>query len=169
MRVRGAAPEEAMTVLVVGQDSPTDTAVVFTVLGRAQPAGSKRAYVNPHTGRANIVDAAKGSRPWKQQVAGAALEHRNGGLLTGALELHLAFFVARPKGHYGTGRNAGVVKLSAPAFPTTKPDVTKLVRAVEDALTSVLWRDDAQIVRQLASKEYGDPERVEIRVLEAAE
>ena len=162
-----------MTVLVVGHDAldvtppPADSDVSFTVFGRPQPAGSKRALPHPKSGRPLIVDDAKGSRPWKQQVAATALEHRSGDtLLMGALALHLAFFVARPKGHYGTGRNAGVVKPSAPVFPTTKPDATKLVRCVEDALTGVLWRDDAQVVRQVVDKLYGDPERVEIRIVE---
>lgn len=142
----------------------------FTVLGRPQPAGSKRAIQNPHTGRIAVVDDAKRSRPWKQEVASAA--HRavvaaNTGdlaLLDGPIILELAFFVARPKGHYRTGRNAHLLRDAAPAWPTTRPDTTKLIRAVEDAMTGQVWRDDAQVVRQYAVKCYGVPERVEVLV-----
>ena len=45
---------------------------------------------------------------------------------------------------------------SAPPYPATRPDVTKLLRAVEDAATGLLWADDAQIVTQSAAKRYGD-------------
>lgn len=139
------------------------TVVAFTVLGKAQPAGSKRAFRHPHTGRIMVTDAAKGSRPWKQQVAGAGAELVDE-LLDGPLALEVTFYVARPKGHYGSGRNAAVVRPSAPEFPATRPDVTKLLRGTEDALTGVLWRDDAQIVDQVARKRYGTPERCEIKV-----
>jgi len=141
----------------------------FSVLGRPQPAGSKKGFVNPKTGKVILVDAAKGSRPWKQQVAGVA-EHavRMGddwALCDGRpMRLEVVFVMVRPKGHYGSGRNAGSVRASAPAYPVTKPDATKLFRAVEDALTGVVYRDDAQVVEQAAWKVYGEPERVEVRV-----
>jgi Holliday junction resolvase RusA-like endonuclease len=80
------------------------------------------------------------------------------------VKLEVLFVLPRPKGHHGTGRNAGVPKASAPQWPTVKPDTTKLLRAVEDACTSILWRDDAQIVIQTACKVYGDPARCEITV-----
>lgn len=64
-----------------------------------------------------------------------------------ALELSCVFFVQRPKGHYGTGRNFNVIK---PQFvhvrPTGRPDFSNLVKMVEDALTSHAWKDDDQIV-----------------------
>jgi len=35
--------------------------------------------------------------------------------------------------------------------------VLKLARAVEDALTGVIWADDAQIVDEVIRKRYGRP------------
>jgi len=81
-------------------------------------------------------------------------------LLGGALEVSVIFTVPRPKGHFG----ARGLKPSAPAYPTVRPDVTKLLRAVEDACTGIVWRDDAQIVAQHAIKRYGEPACAEIRV-----
>src|SRR4051812_44229719 len=125
----------------------------FTVHGRPQPAGSKKGFFNPRTSRVVIVDDAKNSRPWKQQVAGAALDAMGDTpMLNGPVELAVTFFLARPKGHYGTGRNADTLKPSAPEYPTVKPDATKLLRAVEDAMTGIVWRDDAQVVTQRAYK-----------------
>lgn len=132
----------------------------FTVYGLAQPAGSKVA-MKTKTGRLLVRDAAKGSRPWKTQVAQAAGEAMNGsGLLDGALELSVIFTVPRPKGHYGVRG----LRPSAPEHPTVRPDVTKLLRAIEDACTGIVWRDDAQIVAQHAYKEYGEPARADVRV-----
>lgn len=143
----------------------------FTVLGRPQPAGSKRAYVHPKTGRAIVTDASPRSKPWKQEVAAAAREAvcREFGEVErppfqGPVELTVTFFRQRPKGHFGSGRNAGVVKQGADAFPVSKPDATKLLRGVEDALTSVVWRDDAQVVDQHVFKRFGAPERAEVVV-----
>jgi Holliday junction resolvase RusA-like endonuclease len=142
------------------------SAFKVVVYGRPQPAGSKRAFVNHRTGRVHIVDAAKGTKPWQQQMAGAALEACGGEplLLDGPLILDAKFFLRRPQGHFRTGRNAHLLRDGAAAYPTGRPDVTKLLRAVEDALTTVVWRDDAQVVYQLASKHYGTPERCEVRV-----
>jgi Holliday junction resolvase RusA-like endonuclease len=136
------------------------------IFGRPQPAGSKRAFVNRRTGRAHVVDAAKGSQPWKQEVAGTALSACGGEplLLDGPLILDVKFFLRRPQGHYRTGRNAHLLRDSAPGYPTTKPDTTKLVRAAEDALTGIVWRDDCQVVYTIASKHYGLPERCLVRV-----
>lgn len=137
--------------------------VAFTVFGVAAPAGSKRAL--PAAGRPGarpiVVDDSKRSRPWKRevaQVAGDAMRGRE--LLEGPLELHVIFYMPRPKSHFG----ARGLRPSAPVFPTVKPDVTKLLRAVEDALTSIVWRDDAQVVVQRAEKRYGEPARAVIAV-----
>lgn len=144
--------------------------VQFTVLGRPMPAGSKRAFAirkgGVPTGRVAVVDANPAQKSWQQEVASAALEAVSATheLLVGPLSLSVVFVVARPKGHYGTGRNAAVIKPSAPAWPAQKPDVSKLVRAVEDALTGVVYRDDAQIVLQHATKQYGTPQRAEVTI-----
>lgn len=124
----------------------------FEVFGLPKPAGSKRAFVRG--GRAIVTDDCAGGRDWKQQVAAAARSELGEPLLDGPLELRVVFWLPRPKGHYGTGRNAEQVKASAPDHPAVKPDVLKLARAVEDALTGVLWRDDAQIVSERLHKRY---------------
>lgn len=82
------------------------------------------------------------------------------GLLDGPLELLVVFTVPRPKGHYG----ARGLRPSAPEYPAVRPDVTKLLRAVEDACTGIVWRDDAQIIEQHATKRYGEPASAWVRV-----
>jgi Holliday junction resolvase RusA-like endonuclease len=134
--------------------------VSFTVYGVAAPAGSKTAGVSK-SGKLFVRDSAKRGAGWRQHVAHAAGEAMNGaGLLDGALELSVIFTVPRPKSHYG----ARGLRPSAPEHPTTRPDVTKLLRAVEDACTGIVWRDDAQVVAQHARKRYGEPACASVEV-----
>lgn len=138
----------------------------FSVIGVAKPAGSKRGFVNPKNGRVIITDDSK-NKPWRQEVAGAgAVAMGDAELFLGALAVTFTFVRPRPRGHFGTGRNAGVVKASSPAFPVTRPDVLKLSRAAEDALTGIVWRDDSQIVDERLLKVWGAPERLEVVVRE---
>lgn len=133
----------------------TTRVCVFTVAGKPQTAGSKRAFVNKNTGKAIVTDDNKKGKPWRADVQAAAREAIElQELLTGPLVLEVRFFFVRPKSHYGSGKNARVLKPSAPTYPATRPDTTKLLRALEDALTGVLWRDDAQIVYQFAAKGF---------------
>jgi Holliday junction resolvase RusA-like endonuclease len=143
----------------------------FTVLGKSQPAGSKRGFPRKGGG-VRITDANREAGPWKATVANAALLARLEGLtdeqvaylelLEGPLALTLRFYLTRPKGHYGKKG----LRPSAPEFPTVRPDVLKLARAIEDALTGTVWRDDAQIVQEEILKLYGEPARVEVEVYE---
>lgn len=150
--------------------------IAFTCIGDAQPAGSKRAFIfNPKDGgepRASVTDANAKSRPWKYAVATSAREVYHGSLLTGALRVTMTFYRCRPRSHYGSGANAGRVKASAPAYPGTKPDALKLARGVEDALSHVVYVDDAQIVDEYLFKrwcENGEPARTEIMIEEMKE
>jgi Holliday junction resolvase RusA-like endonuclease len=114
------------------------------------------------SGRHFIRDSSgKRGSEWRNAVAQAGgIEMRGAPLLDGALELRLEFVVPRPKAHVG----ARGLKPSAPAWPTTRPDVLKLARGVEDALTGIVWRDDSQIVVEHLVKSYGEPARVEVSV-----
>ena len=48
------------------------------------------------------------------------------------------------------------MKGSAPFYHTTKPDALKLARSTEDALTGIVWADDAQTAVLEISKRYAD-------------
>jgi crossover junction endodeoxyribonuclease RusA len=134
----------------------------FTVYGAAQPAGSKTAGVTKG-GKVFVRDSARKGTPWRREVTQAAGRAMNGTrLLDGAIELSVIFTVPRPKSHYG----ARGLRPSAPEHPTKRPDVTKLLRAIEDACTGIIWRDDSQVVHQHARKRYGEPACVEVKVTE---
>lgn len=149
--------------------------ITFTIFGHPATAGSKRAFIPTRKGgemvtRPNgkpmvvITDDNAAGKAWRQDVRSAARDAYDGDLLRGPLAVTLRFYRPRPKSHFGSGKNSLVLKGSAPSHPTTKPDVLKLARAIEDALTGVVWEDDAQIVREVLEKTYGEPERVEVEI-----
>ena len=69
--------------------------------------------------------------------------------LTVPVEVKVVALFTRPASHYGTGRNAGGIKASAPRYPPL--DVDKLARAVNDVLQqggliandSLIWHNDS--------------------------
>lgn len=107
-----------------------------------------------------MVEANSALRPWRATVTAAAAQawqKANLDMYTGPVMMFVEFTFTRPKGHYGTGRNAGIVKLNAPFFVSQTPDLDKLVRAVQDGISDAgVWKDDAQVVLLQAQKRYGE-------------
>jgi Holliday junction resolvase RusA-like endonuclease len=95
-----------------------------------------------------MVESSAKVKPWRQDVKHAALEALPDGwtLLDGPLVVSMLFTFARPKSHYRTGRWAPLLRETAPVRPSGVPDLSKLVRSTEDALTGVVWVDDARVV-----------------------
>ncbi len=124
----------------------------FFVPGAPKPSGSKSAY--PYTCkttgrlRVRMVDACKTRKPWMDAVAFEARCRYQGRPFNGPVKFQMKFYMPRPKSHYGTGRNKAVLKPSAPTMHMQTPDLTKLTRCAEDALTDILWKDDCQVIEQ---------------------
>ena len=128
-------------------------AIEFWVPGKPQTAGSKRGFVTGK--RAIVVDANPKTKSWQAMVAGFARDVYSGPLLDGPLSVTFVFFHLRPKNHYRTGKFSGILRDDAKIAPTGIPDVLKLARAAEDALSGVIYRDDAQIVDEHLYDRYG--------------
>ncbi len=160
------------------QTEPQTLPIVFTIHGEPKPQGSKVAQViygrdgKPvfKNGRvlAVVRDDSKQLRAWRQDVATTAAEAIvKAGIvepLLGPVSLSIVFTRARPAGHFGTGRNARALKASAPKHPTTRPDTVKLTRAVEDALTGIVWRDDSQVCHHVLVKAWGQDFRTVVTI-----
>ena len=84
----------------------------------------------------------------------------------GPLIVMIHCYMPRPKGHYGTGKNAGKLKASAPDVPTTKPDIDNCAKFVLDCLNGLAFHDDKQIIDLHVSKTYSDNPRTIITVQE---
>lgn len=48
--------------------------------------------------------------------------------------------------------------------PQTKPDIDNVVKVVCDALNSVAYKDDTQVIKVVAEKYYADEPRVEVEI-----
>lgn len=131
--------------------------ITFSVYGEPRPAGSKRAFAfrrKDGSLGANVTDDCAKTKPWQAEVKAAAMEAYSGSPFDCPLELRLTFLVPRPGYHF---RKNGTLK---PGYvnvkPTKKPDLLKLARAVEDAMSKVIYRDDALIVEESLAKIYAE-------------
>lgn len=126
--------------------------VAFTVPGVPAPQGSKTRT------KWGVREDNPATRPWRSAVAWEATAAMQGrAALTGPLRLEVVFAFPRPRSHFGTGRNADRLKDTAPTFHSAKPDCDKLVRAIGDALSGIVCRDDAEFSVVEARKVYGSP------------
>lgn len=142
--------------------------ITFFIPGVPAPGGSKTGFPLK-SGRVIMAPACKRTKPWMAVCAVVARQAMQDGrheLLTGPLRLDVDFFLPRIKGHY---RANGALKPNAPIWHTVKPDRTKLLRALEDALTGIVWRDDSAVVCGESRKLYGDCAGARVTVTAADE
>lgn len=105
----------------------------FHALGLPAPQGSKAAKGRTSTGRIILAEASKRVAPWRATVTAAAVGA--GPCLDGPLAVAMVLTVPRPR----SARKADRI-------PPRTPDLSKLARAVEDAVTDAgLWVDDARV------------------------
>lgn len=152
----------------------------FNVAGIPRPGGSKTPQVIyrkggiPVTknGRILVVarESGKHTGEWRSNVAFFARQAiQDHPPLSGPLLLSVVFTMPRPGNHYGSGKNAGKLKATAPTFHTSKPDATKLLRSTEDALKGISWGDDSQVCVQRAVKVYGEQAGAKITIKQITE
>lgn len=130
--------------------------VWFDVDGTPAPGGSKNAFRNRCTGRIVVVDAGgKRNRDWRAAVAAAGRAAMAGrDMPAPPLMLTVVFRMPRPQAHLN---RHGKLRRSSPVLPVSRPDLTKLLRSTEDALTGIVYADDAAIAEQWVAKLYAHP------------
>lgn len=137
--------------------TPPPPQLIINVLGTPVAQGSKVANTY---GRGVRDTNAETLKPWRQEVAAATVEamrEQGWTTLDDPCEVAIVFHHRRGQGHYGTGRNAGTLKPTAPVWKHTSPDVDKLARAVLDALTAArAYRDDARVARLIVEDRWAD-------------
>lgn len=145
--------------------------IKFFAQGRPFAQGSKRAFVIPGTSRATLVESAgEHLKCWRSVVADAAREAVTGNPWEEPVYFEACFFFLRPKSHYRSGKNSDKLKDTAPTYHAQKPDVSKLLRAVEDACTGIVYRDDSQIFAERGHKVWSPFQQgVQIVVKQASE
>lgn len=127
--------------------------IEIVVYGSPAPQGSKR-----HVGKGVMVESSKKLKPWRDDVKNAAemwLTHNDRPApLDAPLVVRMVFTLSKPASAPKTRRR-----------PDRMPDLSKLIRSTEDALTAAgIWRDDARVVEYArAAKVYPgeDPEALD--------
>lgn len=150
-----------------------DELLRFEVAGKPEPKGAMTALVPTHPktkkpyrreGGGIVVNVKPSNeatlKVWDARVKAAAEDAWGERLpLEGvSLMVEADFFLYRAQDQWGSGRNATRLKESASASPIKYPDVDKLLRAVLDALTGIVYKDDAMVTLAIAEKHYAVPD-----------
>ena len=135
--------------------------IEFWVPGIPRPQGSKRGFSTPK-GKVIMVEMSKALPGWRADVRAEAMKHAPDSLLEGPLWLHAEFVFSRPKAHYYTGKRSHLLRANALEYVTKAPDLSKLIRGIEDAMESILFKNDSQIAYVVARKTFGDSPGVRV-------
>ena len=131
--------------------------VTFYVSGAPIPQGSVTAHAARRKDGSHYatVHYAVGTKlhNWRNAVSRAAREAWGDDMTYHPVTLALVFYKARPLSHY-EGLQFHVRPRYRDELPDGTPDLDKLIRAIGDALTDVVYADDAQIVELSAVKKY---------------
>ncbi len=129
-------------------DEPQEI-ISFIVLGEPSPEGSTRSFYIPKLNR-TVTTHQNQTRlnAWRNRVATEAqnvlFEREWTSDRASAYTLDVDFVLPRPPS----------VPPHRRIRPTVKPDIDKLVRAINDALTGILFPDDCQVVSIRVTKDY---------------
>jgi Holliday junction resolvase RusA-like endonuclease len=141
--------------------------ISFTVEGRPVPQGSMTASYNRTTKVAHVhhVQGAALAQ-WRAAVRDAARSAmRTEKPYINAVEVGLLFQMQRPNSHIQIRLGSEYVKPRyRNAQVTTTPDIDKLIRAVLDALTGIVYLDDSQVVSLHAMEVYALEPGLAVRV-----
>lgn len=131
------------------------TPIVIRVIGIPGAQGSKRL-----TRYGSLIESSKKVQPWRQDIRHASLEAYQFEPIEIACHVEIDFLFPRPKSHFGTGKNQGRLKASAPYFLTSHAsgDIDKLCRSTLDGLSvttgGTVLKDDSFVVSITATKKY---------------
>lgn len=132
----------------------------FTVLGN--PFGQQRPRANRRTGA--VYDPKESVENKENIRALATIAMQNSGLTLMhkdmPVELNVEIYKMCPSSPQWK-RAAAELGL---IVPTKKPDISNIVKGIEDAMNGVVYADDNQIFKSSAECHYSDTPRVEITV-----
>jgi len=132
------------------------------------PVAQGRPKFTTISGHARAYDPAK-SRDYKDYIRLAAAEQMRGKEpLEGALALSIRVYRAMP-GTLAKSKKKSALAEAGAIKPTTKPDLDNYGKGIKDALKSICWKDDSQIVayKEPFGKYYSFTPRIEVDVTEA--
>lgn len=153
-----------LDLFVPGKPEPQGSATAFIPLGKdGYPSvrfGQRRGPYKHGQIVVNVTSDNANLKGWRAAIADAAEEAWLGRDLLDEVSLAVEcdFYLKRPEAHWGTGKNAHLLKDDQPAAPLTIPDCDKLLRAVLDGMTGSIYRDDSLVTACPPEKHYAVPD-----------
>lgn len=118
------------------------------------PRGQGRPKATRRGKHAGVYESSE-DRQNKATIASIVVAQRPHFIPAGIpIHITLSCYFARPQAHYNT--KGQVKERYAAASPLVKPDLSNILKAVEDALNGIVWYDDVQIVRETIEKQYAE-------------
>ena len=123
-------------------------------LKHVKPHGQGRPRAYNRGGRASVYKAKKDVSA--ETLIQVMLMEKQPPMFEGPIKMTLKFYMKRPKS----------VPLKKRKYPTVKPDLSNMIKTVEDAGNGILYDDDKQIIGLRVSKRYADEDCIWIEIEE---
>ena len=134
--------------------------VTFLVPG--EPVGKGRPRIGKVGAHARMFTPAK-TASYEGLIALAGTEAMAGRmLLEGAVMVEMRIVLAIPQ---SMSKKRKAMAVAGELFPTKKPDMDNVIKAIYDGLNGVVWKDDVQVVDAFVRKRYGEVPGVHVRIV----
>jgi Holliday junction resolvase RusA-like endonuclease len=135
--------------------------ITITIPGEMRGKGRPRFTSRGGFAKAYTDDKTKNAEAW---VKHCAVTQAGSVPTDAAVSVAVAVEVVPPASWSKTKRASAI---AGGFYPTSKPDLDNVVKLIADALNGIVWQDDKQIVRMVASKRYGPVAQAVLTVAEA--
>lgn len=132
--------------------------ITYRIDAIPRPQGSKR-----HVGNGVMVESSKHVANWRAFARLCAVQAMRGQEIAGKgtpVRVVARFRFDRPQKHY----NAKGLKSDAAIFHVGKPDADKLLRALLDSMSGVVFYDDSQVCEVAVDKNYDKLAHTQVEV-----
>jgi Holliday junction resolvase RusA-like endonuclease len=137
------------TEVKLGASSSAAAVINFVVDGQPVAKGRPRFA---RVGKGVKAYTPAKTATYEQQVSWAAKAAMRGASpLAGPVELFVILYMQIPASYSKVKRARAI---SGDLRPTGKPDLDNVVKGIKDACNNIVWGDDSQVVRMVASKHY---------------
>lgn len=137
--------------------------ITYEIEGIPRPQGSKK-----HVGNGVMVESSKYVAGWRAYAKLKAVEAMRTAQRIEkpcGVQIDVGFVFDRPLRHL-TKKG---LRPESPNYYTSKPDVDKVLRALLDSMTGVVFGDDSQVCVLNVSKTYGKAPATIVRVTKVTE